>query len=134
MEVIILIDCFNKPSGLYRYSSFLSLSSPAFSKLPQVMSGVLSALDIGARGTLPPARFPSISRHVKKPPEIRLALHDLSSVHRRMPVSRSSHTNVEPDRIVCRSFFESRLCARGNRPIQQASKRILASADVRTWP
>lgn len=82
----------------------------------------------------PPPRLPSISRYVRKLPETRLALHDLPSVHRRMPASRSSQTNTEPERMACRSFSDNRRCTRGKRPSLQASNSLIASAGVRTIP
>lgn len=129
-DVVMLKDCFMRPSGLYRYpsgpSSDPSLSSSLFPRL----SGVFSLREVET----PPPRLPSISRYVKKLPETRLALHDLPSVHRRMPASRSSHTNTEPDLIACRSFSDRRRCTRGRSPNRQASNRIMASAGVRTRP
>lgn len=134
MEVVILNDCFIKPSGLYRYPSGpSSVPSPRSSSLP-LLSGVLPVLGMEPCETLPPPRLPSISRYVRKLPDTRLALHDLPSVHRRIPASRSSHTNTDPDLIDCRSFSERRLCTRGRRPMRQASNRMIASAGVRTCP
>ena len=132
---MILNDCFIKPSGLYRYPSGpSSVPSPRSSSLP-LLSGVLP--DLGTEpccDTLPPPRLPSISRYVRKLPDTRLALHDLPSVHLRMPASRSSQTNTEPDRIDWRSFSDSRRCTRGSKPMRQASNKIIASAGVRTCP
>lgn len=53
-------------------------------------------------------RLPSISRYVRKLPETLLALQDLPSVHRRMPASRSSQTNTEPDLMEVRSLSDRR--------------------------
>ena len=134
VEVVILNDCFIRPSGLYRYPSGPSSSpSPRSSSLPRAESGVFPAL-VDCVETLVPPRFPSISRYVRKLPETRLALHDFPSVQRRIPASRSSQTNTEPDWISWRSFSESRRWTRGSRPMRHASKRIMASAGVRTWP
>jgi hypothetical protein len=78
--------------------------------------------------------LPSISRYVKKLPDTRLALHDLPSVHLRMPASRSSQTKTEPERIACRSFSDNLLWTRGRRPSLHASKSLIASAGERTTP
>lgn len=78
--------------------------------------------------TLP--RLPSISRYVRKLPDTRLALHDLPSVHLRMPASFSSQTNTDPERMPWRSFSESRRWTRGSMPIRHASKSLMASAGV----
>lgn len=135
----MLKDCFIKPSGLYRYPS--GPSSPTASRsesLPRALSGVLAVFDnaaIGGGNPLPlPPRLPSISRYVRKLPETLLALHDLPSVHLLIPASRSSQTNTEPDLIDCRSFSDNRRCTRGKSPNRHASKSMIASAGVLTWP
>ena len=46
----------------------------------------------------------------------------------------SSQTNTEPDLMFWRSFSESLRWTRGKRPNRHASKRMIASAGVRTWP
>jgi hypothetical protein len=135
VDVVILKDCFIKPSGLYRYPSGPSSPSPASSPKP---SGALSLrwpwlLPWPFAYEVPPL-FPSISRYVRKLPETRLALQLLPSVHRRMPASRSSHTKTEPDLIDCRSFSDSLRCTRGKMPNLHASNRIIASVGVRTSP
>ena len=76
--------------------------------------------------------FPSISRYVRKLPETLLALHDFPSVHRRIPASRSSQTNTDPDFIDCLSFSDNLRCTRGSKPSRHASKSFIASAGVRT--
>lgn len=134
MDVVMLNDCFSSPSALYRYPSRLSWSISASSSLPRPLSGVFPPSRRGAGTKLPPPRLPSISRYVRKLPETRLALHDLPSVHRRMPASRSSHTNTEPDVIDCLSFSDNLRCTRGNKPRRQASKSFMASAGLRTCP
>jgi hypothetical protein len=131
----MLKDCFMSPSGLYRYpsgpsSASISRSSPLFRPL----SGVLPPLDeTGGANPLPPL-LPSISLYVRKLPETRLALQLLPSVHLLMPASLSSQTKTEPDRMDCLSFSDSLLCTRGSNPRRQASKRMMASLGVRTWP
>jgi hypothetical protein len=134
--VVILNDCFNKPSGLYLYPSGPSPSISASSSLPRPLSGVLPATLclVGAGTKFPPPLFPSISRYVRKLPETLLALHDLPSVHRRIPASRSSQTNTDPDFIDCLSFSDNLRCTRGSKPSRHASKSFIASAGVRTWP
>ena len=131
----MLKDCFMSPSGLYRYpsgpsSASMSRSSPLFRPL----SGVFPPRGvIGGANPLPPL-LPSISRYVRKLPETRLALQLLPSVHLLMPASLSSQTNTEPDLMDCLSFSDNLLCTRGSRPSRQASKRMIASLGVRTWP
>lgn len=126
----MLKDCFIRPSALYRYPS----GSPSSwsSSLPRPDSGVLPLPRLPPPN--PPPRLPSISRYVKKLPDTLLALHDLPSVQRLMPASRSSHTKTEPDLMDCLSFSESRRCTRGRRPNRQASNSLMASAGVRTYP
>lgn len=128
-------DCFISPSGLYLYPSGPSPSISGSSSLPLPLSGVLPFIRRGAGGMkFPPPLLPSISRYVRKLPDTLLALHDFPSVHLRIPASRSSQTNTEPDFMDCLSFSESRLCTRGNKPSRHASKSLIASAGVRTWP
>lgn len=129
-------DCFINPSGLYRYPSGPSVSSPSeslsgfgdFPTRPPTDNVV-----VGGAKAFPP-RFPSISRYVRKLPETLLALHDFPSVHRLIPASRSSQTNTLPDLMFCLSFSDNRLCTRGSKPNRQASNSIIASAGDRTWP
>jgi len=125
----MLKDCFMSPSALYRYPS--GSASSWSSSLPRPESGVFPAPPL-----LPPPkplpRLPSISLYVKKLPDTRLALHDLPSVHLRMPASLSSQTKTEPDRMAWRSFSDSLRCTRGSMPIRQASNSLIASAGVRT--
>jgi len=130
--VVMLKDCFIRPSGLYLYPSGPSPSESPFDE----PSGDFpdARLATGAAGTALPPRLPSISRYVRKLPETRLALHDFPSVHRLMPASRSSQTNTEPDFICWRSFSDRRRCTRGNIPMRQASNRMMASLGVRTCP
>ena len=100
----MLKDCFISPSALYLYPS----GSPSWSSsLSRPLSGVLPLLRRELPNPLP--RFPSISLYVKKLPETRLALQDFPSVHLRMPASRSSQTNTEPDLMAVRSFSDNRL-------------------------
>jgi hypothetical protein len=132
--VLILKDCFINPSGLYLYPSGPSPSISASSSLPRPLSGVFPPSLLGAGTKLPPPLLPSISRYVRKLPETRLALHDLPSVHLRMPASRSSHTNTDPDCIDCLSFSDNLRCTRGKIPNRQASKSLIASAGLRTCP
>ncbi len=126
----MLKDCFMRPSTLYRYPS--GSPSSGSSSLPRPESGVLPAPLLTTLKPLP--LLPSISRYVRKLPDTLLALHDLPSVHLRMPASFSSHTNTEPDRIDWRSFSDSLRWTRGSRPRRQASKSLMASAGVLTWP
>jgi hypothetical protein len=131
----MLKDCFINPSGLYLYPSGPSPSMSRSSSLPLPLSGVFPPIILAGGGAnCPPPRLPSISRYVKKLPETLLALQDLPSVHLRMPASRSSQTNTDPDLICCLSFSDSLLCTRGNKPRRQASNSLIASAGVRTWP
>lgn len=134
VDVVMLKDCFIKPSGLYRYPS--GPSSPPISRsesLPRLLSGVLPALVAATVGAKPfPPLFPSISLYVKKLPDTLLALHDLPSVHRLIPASRSSQTKTDPDLTDCRSFSDNLRCTLGRRPSRHASNSIIASAGVRT--
>jgi hypothetical protein len=131
----MLKDCFISPSGLYLYPSGPSPSRSISSSLPRPLSGVFpGTLRTGGGTKLPPPLLPSISRYVRKLPETLLALHDLPSVHLRMPASRSSQTKTEPDLIDCLSFSDSRRWTRGKRPRRHASNSLIASAGVRTWP
>ena len=119
-------DCFIKPSGLYRYPSGPPPSESGSAPCIPSRFAFLSK-------PVPP-RLPSISRYVRKLPDTLLALHDLPSVHLRIPASLSSHTKTDPDLIDCRSFSDSLRCTRGSRPMRHASKRMIASVGVRTCP
>lgn len=129
----MLNDCFINPSALYLYPSGPSPSISASSSLPRPFSAFPPSR-LGAGTKLPPPLLPSISRYVRKLPETLLALHDLPSVHLRMPASRSSHTNTDPEVMDCLSFSDNLRCTRGNRPKRHASKSLIASAGLRTCP
>lgn len=141
--VVMLKDCFMRPSGLYLYPSGPSPSPSSESPFcdppallgPEDLLGpaAATAAAVVGRNPLVP-RLPSISRYVRKLPDTLLALHDLPSVHLLIPASRSSHTNTDPDLICDLSFSDSRRCTRGSRPKRQASNSIMASCGVRTWP
>lgn len=131
----MLNDCFISPSGLYLYPSGPSPSISWSSSLPLPLSGVFPfCRRTGVCANDPPPLLPSISRYVRKLPDTLLALHDFPSVHLLIPASRSSQTNTDPDLIDCLSFSESLRWTRGSRPRRQASKSLMASAGVRTWP